>query len=99
MDIDKLITDQKERLAAKEDLSFKIKHTSNEDFVVDLMNFSPFGGMAQVFIMEAIRFYSKIVSETLVDSNIPDHGIISKKLWNEVAKDIHQKVSERNKEE
>lgn len=57
---------------------------TNEDLVVDLMNFSPVGPLSQVFIMEAIRRYA----EQVADAPPIEHGLINGNSWKACAVDI-----------
>ncbi len=50
---------------------------NNEELVLNLMNFSPFGAMGQAFIINAIREYSKAVVKDNEDGP-----------WFEIAKDV-----------
>ena len=63
------------------------KLESNEDLVKDLMNYSPYGALCQVFIMEAIQRYA----EQVAASNPEDYdmgAMIAPEAWIGVAKDI-----------
>jgi hypothetical protein len=70
------------------------KLSSNAEFVDDLMNYSPYGGLCQVFILQAIR---KVAQATL--ANPPSQeacGMVSAAAWNGVAKDIEDKFARRD---
>ena len=55
----------------------------NEDLVVDLLNYSKFGPMGQVFIMEAIRHYAgQVASGEDVNAPCPPG------LWKEIGADV-----------
>lgn len=58
----------------------------NEDLVVDLMNYSPFGPLGQVFVVEAIRKYA----EALVKNPLPDSpgAMFNPSVWNAIAIDV-----------
>lgn len=60
--------------------------TCNEDLVKDLLNFSPFGAMGQVFVMEAIRHYS-----ALVVAGDEVGAPINKGVWTEIASDVKRR--------
>lgn len=73
---------------------------TNEDLVVNLINYSPYGALSQMFIMQAIREYAKEVidnadeiikneEEMMADGKIP---MMSHKAWVGVAKDIAERV-------
>jgi hypothetical protein len=72
----------------------KFKLQSNTEFVTDLMNSSKHGVFVQVFVIEAIRYYSEQVSKSkpILDST---ESVISPKFWHAIAVDVNQKVSER----
>jgi hypothetical protein len=89
---DDLIARQNARLAAREPkLPEKL---SNLDRLHHMMNFSEHGAMAQLFIMEAIRYYSEINMQVEIDENEVDNRIIPKRLWRDVAIDINRQINE-----
>lgn len=57
----------------------------NADLVLDLMNFSKFGAMGQVFIMEAIRGYSQMVIDGKVGNPHP--------AWPAIAVDVRDRCT------
>ena len=70
---------------------FETKHRrTNEEFVSELMCYSRYGPLTQAFIIEAIRYYSEIVSKNDVESN--PNAIIDPKLWQMIAEDVHQQM-------
>lgn len=58
----------------------------NEDLVLDLLNYSPFGAMGQVFVMEAIRHYAASVVAGQ-DVNAPMPGPV----WGQIAADVKKR--------
>lgn len=78
----------------------KIKN--NEELVVDMMNFSPYGGLSQIFIMEAIRRYTEEVieaEEELLEQERRDEeegkvSIVSTEGWIGVAKDLKKRMDD-----
>lgn len=60
-----------------------IKEMNNEEFLRFLMTSSPFGAMTQVFIIEAIRYYSEKVASQPAPSD---------ELWHDVATDIKARL-------
>ncbi len=62
---------------------------SNEDLVKDLMTYSPHGSLAQVFIIEAIRKYSKQIIKA--DPASLDNALISGATWQAIAKDVEDR--------
>ena len=69
------------------------KPQTNVEFVTNMMEFSRFGALAQVFIIQAIDQYSKRVAEA--DPATIDGGFISGQAWVGVAKEIQQKLEAR----
>lgn len=70
---------------------------TNEEFMKDLMNYSPYGAMCQVFILEAVRYYSEMVKNSKPD---PDKEKMSKsfinpKLWRALATNINERCEAR----
>lgn len=75
------------------DLIFKdkpMKRETNEDLVVRLMNFSPFGALCQVFILQALEQYSKSVMEA--DPAELESPMISGQAWAGQARHIHAEI-------
>jgi hypothetical protein len=72
----------------------KTESQSNIEFVTDLMTYSKHKSLVQVFVIEAIRYYSEQVSKSKpVSENT--QSIISPKFWHAIAVDVNKKVSER----
>lgn len=76
------------------------KRLTNEDLIKNLMNFSPYGGLCQSFIMQGIREYAQHVidnsdeiikneEQMMADGKIP---IMSQKTWVGIAKDIVERI-------
>ncbi len=63
------------------------KLKSNEDLVLDLINFSKFGAMGQVFVMEAIQSYAKSVVDKGKPVDEPG-AMFSAELWYDIASDV-----------
>lgn len=58
----------------------------NEDLVLDLLNYSPFGAMGQVFVMEAIRHYAaSVVAGQKVTAPMPAS------VWEQIAADVKKR--------
>lgn len=65
---------------------------TNEDFVRSLMNYSPYGALCQVFVLEALDNYAtRILNTPNYTDN--DTGFISKKAWFGIAQDIKDKIT------
>lgn len=69
---------------------------TNIEFVTDIMNYSNHGALAQMFVLDAILKFSKLVMETPSDEmSSMDNGLISCAAWKSVAQEIHQKIISR----
>lgn len=66
---------------------------NNGEFVRDLMNFSRYGALAQVFIIEAIRAYSEGVMQQEAADN-PD-AIVNPVVWKAIGTDLFNKIEDR----
>lgn len=66
------------------------KLESNEDLVADLMTYSPYGALAQVFIMEAIQSKAEAVAKSVVDPDAAD-SFINPVVWRNIAIDIKER--------
>lgn len=71
------------------------KPITNVDLVKDIMEFSEFGAMAQIFVMDALHKMSKRVAESKVE-DYPEDGFINPEAWIGVAKEIQTKLNSRN---
>jgi hypothetical protein len=68
------------------------KRKDNVAFVKDLMTYSNYGALAQLFIIDAIDKFSKMVAE----AEPIDHPLIDGRAWKGVAQEIQQKLASRN---
>ena len=64
---------------------------SNIEFVTELMQFSRYGALAQLFVMEALIKYSAVVS-TATDPSPYTSALIDGRLWIECARDIKRQI-------
>jgi hypothetical protein len=71
-------------------VSKKLK--TNEDLVVDLMNFSPRGALCQAFIVQAIQEYCESVIKAGAEAC--DSGMINGQAWVDIAQDTKQRIEE-----
>lgn len=76
------------------------KQLTNEDLIKNLMNFSPYGGLCQSFIMQGLREYAQYVidnskeilkneEELATQGKMP---IVSQKAWVGIAEDIVERI-------
>ncbi|MGK2884374.1 MAG: hypothetical protein ACSLE8_06295 [Rhodococcus sp. (in: high G+C Gram-positive bacteria)] len=63
------------------------KIETNEDLVLDLINYSPYGALCQVFVMEAIQDYARRLVKNPLRPSGPD-ALFSNETWNKVAVDV-----------
>jgi hypothetical protein len=76
---------------------------TNEDFMHDIMNFSPFGALCQGFIIQAIEYYcDEVISQKddllAQDAKEVSEGkirIISTPAWIGIAEDIKSRIVEK----
>ena len=66
------------------------RRKSNEEFVTDLMNYSRFGGLVQVFVIEAIRSYAEAMATA--DPAKFDSDLLNGKAWIGVAQEVKAKL-------
>lgn len=67
------------------------KRPTNEEFVSYLMNDSKYGQLAQVFVVEAIRYYSELIVKQPAPTE--DNGeIISNISWYGIATEVQNKM-------
>jgi len=67
---------------------------SNTEFVTELMEFSDFGGLTQVAVIEALRFYSELVVKQ--ERPQEDNGaMLSNQTWWDVNADLHRRMMAR----
>lgn len=64
----------------------------NEDLVSDLMNYSPYGGLGQAFIMYAIAEYAKQVIAA-DPATSPGEGLFNSETWVSIAKDVQTRCA------
>jgi hypothetical protein len=69
------------------------KPQTNVEFVTNMMEFSKYGALSQIFILEAIRNWSELVAKG--DPAKLDSPMISGQAWVGVAKEIQQKIQDR----
>lgn len=95
VDLVSLIVDQETEEA---EIIFNENDTpmTNVEFVTDLMEFSKFGGVAQVFVIDALAKFSKRVAEAAPEEFSDMGGFISGEAWQGVAREIQQKIEARN---
>ena len=68
---------------------------TNEKFVSHLMNYSPTGAMSQIFVIEAIRFYTlEVVLKQPRPTENPPESLFNRIAWWDTAKYIENKFKE-----
>lgn len=66
---------------------------TNVEFVAELMEYSRHGALAQLFVLDALDKWSKIISET--DPAKLDNVLVNGEAWKSVAKEINDKIAAR----
>lgn len=66
---------------------------TNEEFFSRLMTYGPYGAMQQVMIIEAIRYYTELVSKQPRPS-LPGEELISAQTWWDTANYIQKQLVE-----
>ena len=80
----------------------RIKLKTNEDLVVDLLNYSPYGALCQSFVIQAIQSFAQNVidnKEELIKSEeeMEKQGrinLVSHKAWVGIAEDINERMNQ-----
>lgn len=68
---------------------------TNEDLVVDLMNYSPYGALGQAFIIQAIEAYANRIIKDKEELLANDgNSIISNNAWIGIAEDVKRRMDE-----
>ncbi len=71
---------------------------TNVEFVRDLMEFSRYGALAQLFIIDAISKQAKAIAQMPLEEvrqAFGENSFIHPDGWHGVAKEIHQKLEAR----
>ena len=72
------------------------KSETNEELIVRLMNYSPAGGLAQVFIIEAIRRYANECTLMADELRVSmKDGLIHPEAWIVAANHIQRELNNR----
>ena len=70
------------------------RRLNNQEFLIDMMTFSRFGAMTEVFVMEAVRLHALAVAAQDPDK-ADQNSMVSPHLWVNVARDIAARFKER----
>lgn len=74
------------------------RQMTNVEFVTHMMEYSDFGALAQMFIVDAITKHADRIAEmSLSDlkAAFGENGLISAQAWHGVAKEIKRKLEEQ----
>ena len=74
-------------------MTTKTKNLDNIAFVKEMMTYSQFGALAQMFILDAIAQWSKRVAA----APPIEHPMINGEAWKGVAQEIQRKLNERGR--
>lgn len=72
------------------------KRLSNVQQVTQIMNFSEFGALAQLFVMDALTKHANAISSMTEEDMQSDewkNSFIDAKLWRDVAREIKEKLN------
>jgi len=72
------------------------QHMTNVEFVTDLMEYSKYGAMVQLFVIEALHHYSNTVANASPEQFEEWNGLISPQAWQGVAREIAEKIDQRS---
>ena len=72
----------------------KKKPQTNLEFVSQLMRFSQFGALAQVFVIQALEQYAQAIVST--DPKEFDNQLIPAEVWQGVAQEVLDKLKARS---
>jgi hypothetical protein len=73
-----------------------MKRKTNEQIVRDMMNFSKFGALSQMFIMDALTKHANAVAAS-TPADYPEGSMVHPEAWIGVAKEISEKLKEHYK--
>ncbi len=79
------------------------KRKTNIEFVKDLMNFSPYGALSQIFVIQAIEHYAKEVNQELTDKWLDENDkneegkipLVCNRAWRGVADNIIERLKQQ----
>ncbi|RUS67740.1 hypothetical protein CUZ56_00217 [Saezia sanguinis] len=74
------------------------KRMTNIEFVTDLMQYSKYGVMAQLFVIEALHCYSDTVANAAPEQLKELGEFINPQAWQGVAREIAEKIENRHKQ-
>lgn len=72
-----------------------MKPNCNQDLILDIMNHSKFGPMAEVFVMSALSQYAEAIAKqdlTLLSYDMGRNPIVKPELWHGLATDIKRRI-------
>lgn len=69
------------------------KHFTNLEKISEIMEYSNFGALAQVFVMDAVSKHARLIAKTSIeDLECMRDGLISPESWQGVAAEIETKL-------
>lgn len=71
-------------------------YQTNVQFVTELMEFSNYGALAQLFVLQALSEFSHAVVNAEPESFENSAHFISTQAWQGVAKEIAEKIEQRH---
>ena len=70
------------------------KRKTNIEFVAEVMDFSEYGPLAQLFVIDALTAWSEKIMNSH-PSEYPMNGIVNPEAWIGVAAEINQKIRDQ----
>ncbi|BEP58688.1 hypothetical protein GmRootV118_59320 [Variovorax sp. V118] len=67
--------------------------STNVEFVIELMEFSAYGGLIQAFVMQALQQYAGHVAA--MDPEALDTPMVSGRAWHGCAEEVQDKLARR----
>jgi len=74
------------------------KRITNVEFVTALMEYSKYGAMAQLFVIEALHQYSATVANASPEQFEEWNGAVEPQVWQDIAREIAEKIKNRYKQ-
>ena len=71
------------------------KYQTNVEFITELMEFSNYGSLASVFVMQALDQFSRAVLEAPDEIFSDSAHFVVTETWKGVAKEIADKINQR----
>lgn len=71
----------------------RVHRRTNVEFITEMMEFSHFGALAQLFVIDAITKHAQAVAAS-ENPELFSTGLFDGQAWIDCAKDIHRQIEE-----